>query len=334
MSIITKKTLITGGAGFIGYHLAERLSNDAGNEIVLVDNLIRGRMDRDFSALLARPNINFINGDLTEPATFASFSDGYDEVYHLAAIIGVKNVLNRPQEVVRVNALSTLLLLDWFVKGGGKRLLFSSTSETYAWTQQFYELPIPTPENVPLALTDLNNPRATYAGSKIFGELAVNQYCKAFNKEYIIVRYHNVYGPRMGHEHVIPELFMRAMAKESPLVVYSANHSRAFCYISDAINCTINLMRSDHTSGETYNIGNSKEEATIAELAKIIIQIANCDTTIQEKIAPNDPIKRRCPDISKVISAINYNPKITLREGVALTTAWYRKESNVIERGV
>ena len=325
MSKVGRRILITGGAGFVGFHLAERLSSDASSEIVLVDNLVRGRMDREFLALIAKPNLRFINADLTDMSTYQSLSSGYDEVYHLAAIVGVKNVLANPPQVLRVNALSTILLLDWLVNGGGNRLLYSSTSETYAWTQQFHELPIPTPEDVPLALTDLKNPRATYAGSKIFGELAISQYCKASNGQYVIVRYHNVYGPRMGREHVIPELLLRSMAGESPLVVNSANHSRAFCYVSDAVDCTVALMRGNGTSGETYNVGNSREEVTMGELAKVIMRAVGHDAPIHERDAINDPIRRRCPDISKAAAAVGYHPRVGIEEGVALTAEWYRQ---------
>jgi len=323
-----RKIIITGGAGFVGWHLAMHLSDDAANQITLVDNFVRGKKEDDFERLVSRPNVTVLPADLTDAKTFEGLGTGYDEVYHLAAIIGVKNVLERPHEVVRVNALSTLLLLDWFVKGGGKKLLFSSTSEAYAWTKKFYALPVPTPEEVPLALTDLQNPRSSYAGSKIFGELAVRQYGAIFKKPFVIVRYHNVYGPRMGNEHVIPELYYRALSGQNPLVVYSAAYKRAFCYIHDAVRATVAAMRADKANAQAINIGNDKEEIAIGELAQRILDLADIRAAIEPQEAVNDPITRRCPDITRARTLLGYEPEIDLQSGLEKTLAWYKERYN------
>jgi UDP-glucose 4-epimerase/UDP-glucuronate decarboxylase len=318
------KILISGGAGFIGFHLAERLSRSISNEILLLDNFSRGRLDNDLSLLLQRANIALRSVDLTNPATYQSLETDFDEIYHLGAVIGVKNVLDNPAEVVRVNAMATLHLLDWFCESAKGKLLFSSTSETYAWTQHILELPFPTPEKIPLALTDLENPRSSYAGSKIFGELAVTQYCRFFNRPFVIVRYHNVYGPRMGREHVIPELFLRASVEgQDPLVVYSADHSRAFCYVSDAVDATISAMRAQGANDKTINVGNNSEEVSILELAGRILKTCRPGARIEAKTACNDPIKRRCPDTRTAQVLLNYRPKVCLEEGLKLTLAWY-----------
>ena len=158
---------------------------------------------------------------------------------------------------------------------------------------------MPTPENVPLTLTTLADPRSSYAGSKIFGELAVNQYCRVHDKRFVVVRYHNVYGPRMGHEHVIPELLERTLAGEDPLVVYSAEHTRAFCYVADAVDATVAAMREPGADGQTINIGNDREEVTIADLASRLLTHTDLTPAIEPGVAANDPIKRRCPDLSR-----------------------------------
>jgi len=318
-----RRILVTGGAGFIGFHLTRRLSEDAGAAVTIVDDFSRGRADEEIASLVARPNVSVENADLTDPTAWASLGRGYDEVYHLAAVIGVKHVLARPYDVVRVNALSTIHLLDWFVRGGAQKVVFSSTSEAYAWTRQFHELPLPTPEDVPLSLTSLNDPRSSYAGSKIFGELAVNQYCRAHDARFTVVRYHNVYGPRMGREHVIPELFERALGGEDPLVVYSASHTRAFCFISDAVEATIAVMRDPRADGLTFNIGNDSEEVAIEDLAQRIVAQVAPGVEIEPKTAANDPIERRCPDISRARRLVGYEPKVALDEGLERTLAWY-----------
>jgi UDP-glucose 4-epimerase/UDP-glucuronate decarboxylase len=318
-----RKILITGGAGFIGYNLALRLSQEPTNQLVLVDNLTRGRLDQELEALIGRDNVQLISADLTDAATYEQLGSNYDEVYHLAAILGVQNVMERPHQVLRVNAIATWMLLEWFVQGGGKKLLFSSTSEVYAWTQQFYSLPIPTPEDIPLSLTDLSNPRSSYAGSKIFSELAVTQYCSIYNKPFTIMRYHNVYGPRMGYDHVIPQLFYRALSGQNPLIVYSANYQRAFCYVSDAVTATIKAMQSENANGQTFNVGNDREEIVIGELARRILEKGRIQADIKAQVAAHDPIVRRCPDISRAGQLLDYEPQITLDKGLEETLAWY-----------
>jgi len=325
-SSLAKRVLITGGLGFVGYHVASRLSGDSGTEVVLADNLLRGQLDADAQALLARPNVSLVQCDLSKASSFDEIGTGFDEVYHFAAVIGVQNVLDRPETVLRVNALSVIHLLDWFVAGGGERLVFSSTSEVYAWTRQFHELPVPTPEDVPLAITDLSNPRTSYAGSKILGELAVTHYCRKHNLPFAIVRYHNVYGPRMGMEHVIPQLYYRAaVERQDPLVVYSVDHCRAFCYIDDAVEATIAAVRSPAASGQTLNIGNDREEITIGDLAHKVLEVAGGGTNIQAEVAPNDPITRRCPDISRARTVLDFEPKVTLDSGLHRTCSWYQR---------
>jgi UDP-glucose 4-epimerase/UDP-glucuronate decarboxylase len=322
-----RRILITGGAGFIGYHLARQLATEPGNQIVLVDNLTRGRLDLDLKELLNEPGISFLSADLTDPRSYDLLGKGFDEVYHLAAMIGVRHVLRQPDEVIRVNALSTLYLLEWFTRGGGDRLLFSSTSEAYAWTQKFSALPIPTPEDVPLSLTDLENPRSSYAGSKIFGELAVRQYGALHAKPHAIVRYHNVYGPRMGYDHVIPEIYQRAVGGENPLAVWSINHTRAFCYVLDAVEGTIAALRQCTAPGAVFNLGSDQEEITIGELAQRILSISGIDTVIEPREPNNDPVVRRCPDISRARELLGYVPRYSLNRGLKATIDWYSRRN-------
>src|SRR5579863_4167506 len=142
-----RKILITGAAGFVGCHLARRLLEDETNELVLVDNLVRGQSDEEFAALLENPRAKFKKLNLTAPEAYDELGGDYDEVYHLAAIIGVANVMAKPHDVLRINALTMISLLEWGMRGGGARkILFSSTSEAYAWTQLALAIPVPTPE--------------------------------------------------------------------------------------------------------------------------------------------------------------------------------------------
>ncbi|MFH1190095.1 MAG: NAD(P)-dependent oxidoreductase [Candidatus Omnitrophota bacterium] len=332
-----RRILITGGAGFVGYHLALRLSGEPSSRLILVDNLARGKMDEELKSLIAKPNVRLIRGDLTDRRTYKRLGTGFDEVYHLAAVVGVGIVVDKPQEVLRINAMSTLYLLEWFASGGGKKLLFSSTSEAYAWTNFFHKLPLPTPEDVPLSLTSLDNPRSSYAGSKIFGELAVTQYCDIYKKPFVIIRYHNIYGPRMGYEHAIPQIYHRAFGGQNPLVVYSANHTRTFCYVSDAVDGTIAAMRARRADGGTFNIGSDKEELSIGRLAKLILKKAGIKAGIEPRVYVRDPITRRCPDLSRAKRVLGYRPSVCLDEGLGPTIDWYknrfRKKATALLKG-
>ena len=319
-----RRILITGGGGFIGYHLAHYLSQEPGNKLVLVDNFSRGKHDGELEALVGKPNVHLLSADLTNKELYSTLGGNYDDVYHLAAIIGVRNVLDHPLKVLNVNMTATLNLLEWFVNEGGQKLIFASTSEVYAWTQMFHPLPIPTPEYVPLSLTELSNPRSTYAGTKIFGELAVTQYCNVHNRPFVIVRFHNVYGPRMGNEHVIPQLYYRALNDQKPLSVYSSKHRRAFCYVSDAVTATVEAMYAEAANGQTINIGNDQQEVEIGELARMILKEANLPVAISPQVADYDPIQRRCPDISLARQLLSYQPLINLKEGLGLTLDWYK----------
>ncbi|MEM6884974.1 MAG: SDR family NAD(P)-dependent oxidoreductase [Verrucomicrobiota bacterium] len=322
-----KKILITGGAGFIGFHLLKRLRQEDA-EIVLCDNLSRGVVDAELNEILESPNVSLIEADLTKKEEVEKLGTGFDEVFHLAAILGVENVLRHPDEVMRVNVTATMNILDWCSNGGGKKLFFSSTSEAYAWTKLFHEIPVPTPETVPLSLTDLKNPRASYAGSKVFGELATCQYGEMRDMEYVIVRYHNVYGPRMGLDHVIPQLHQRLIQGERPLKVRSTHHMRAFCYVDDAVDLSLNIMRQSAASGEIFNIGNDTEEISIGDLASKIIKLSELEAEMDSVEAENDPIQRRCPDMSKARKILDYAPRFSLDEGLQETIAWYTRFYN------
>jgi len=148
-----KKVLITGGAGFVGYFLAKKLVEDGNTEVTIIDNLQRGRKDEELDALLNDNSVSFINADITDKSVFDNLRKDYDYIYHLAAVIGVRNVQENPDRVLYVNAISNLLLLEFAKECSNlKKIFFSSTSEIYAGTLKHYGIPVPTPEDVNLTL--------------------------------------------------------------------------------------------------------------------------------------------------------------------------------------
>jgi nucleoside-diphosphate-sugar epimerase len=203
-----------------------------------------------------------------------------------------------------------------------KKLLFPSTSEVYAGTLKYFDLPIPTPEKTPLAITDLKHPRTSYMLSKIYGEAL----CHAADLPFIIIRPHNIYGPRMGINHVIPELLLRSHKQTNggELKVYSLNHKRTFCFIDDAIEQIIGLLNSDYSNRATYNIGSIDEEVSIEELSKVILKVTNKKLRIIGiEDTPGSPTRRK-PDMNETLKIIHKNNWIKLQDGVEQCYEWYR----------
>ena len=316
------KALITGGAGFIGYHLANLLL-ESGYEVVLADNFSRGVNDKFLNELLQSPNVECKSVDLMERDQLNSLDGDFDYIYHFAAIIGVQNVLKRPYDVLHNNVELTFNMIDFARKQSNlKRFIFASTSEIYAGTLLYHGLEIPTPENTPLTLTPLESARTSYMLSKIYGEALLQQSGIPFT----IIRPHNFYGPRMGLSHVIPELLKKAYfaASDGTLEVFSIEHKRTFCYISDAVKIINQLAESDDTQGQAYNIGNETPEVSIGELAKIILEVTGRDIKIAPQPATAGSPSRRCPSMKKVRRFIEIEKATSLREGVQKTFDWYK----------
>lgn len=313
--------LVTGGAGFIGYHLSKSLAAD-GHAVTICDNLSRGRMDDELESLLADPNVEFIRCDLTVSGALEELGR-YDHAYHLAAVQGTKNFYDKPKEVIRTNLLSTINVLDWFVESGSGKLLFSSSSETYAGTINTAGEPLPTPEDVLLSVDDVFNPRWSYGGSKLAGELLLSAYGHTHAMDYLIVRYHNIYGPRMGTDHVISEFVLRALDGAEPFPVYGGDPTRAFCHVDDAVRASRMLMESA-VEEEIFHVGNDEEEIAIRDLAEEVLDAVGHDVELDVQSAPEGSVMRRCPDIGKLRNE-GYEPAVPLDEGLQQTVEWYRE---------
>lgn len=325
--LIMPKVLITGGTGFIGYHLAKRLA-DAGQEVVVVDNFFRSQKDEDLTALLARPNVKLIEADLTAPEAWDKVGTGYDFVYHLVGINGTKLFYEIPHEVLRIGVSTTMHVLDWFrTKNGNSKakILYTSSNEAYAGAlEAFGKLPIPTPENVPLVISDTYNARWSYAGQKLIGELFFIHYAKAYNFRMAIVRPHNFYGPRAGYNHVIPEIVERIGKKVEPFPIFGADDTRSFCYISDAVEAIQMVMESEKTDGGTYHIGTHRE-TVIQELIETLFKITGWKpAALDIKNGPEGSVKRRLADVSKIKADVGWEAKVELEEGLRKTVEWYQ----------
>jgi len=203
------------------------------------------------------------------------------------------------------------------------KILLASTSETYAGTINKGYATVPTPETVPLMIDDIYNPRYTYAITKILGESAFINYARVHGFKTSIVRYHNIYGPRMGAEHVISEFILRILKRESPFKVYGVDPTRAFCYVSDAVRATIMVMESDKTNLEIFNIGNDQEEIKIVDLLQKLLEITDYSPSLEILESPPGSVKRRCPDVAKLEKILGFRPHVSLDEGLLKTYSWY-----------
>ncbi|MDP9293367.1 MAG: NAD(P)-dependent oxidoreductase [Actinomycetota bacterium] len=318
------RALITGGAGFIGAHLAERLVRE-GLEVDLVDDFSRAVHDAELASLESSAKVRVLQRDLRLPGALDDLDDPYRYVVHLAAIVGVGRVVRQPSAVLG----DSVTMLRNVVAAAARqptppRLVFLSTSEVYAGTLASFTLRFPTPESTPLTITELAQPRTAYMLSKIYGEAM----CHYAGVPFTILRPHNVYGPRMGLSHVIPELLQRAHAAVSGgrLEVASVDHRRTFCHIDDAVEMIWRAASSPSCTGETLNIGVSEPEVSIGELAALI------GTTVGKRVeivalppTPGSP-PRRCPDMTRTRALTGYDPQVGLASGIRDTYDWYRTQ--------
>jgi nucleoside-diphosphate-sugar epimerase len=307
------KVLVTGGSGFIGSFLVERLLKE-GCEVKVFDNNFRGR--EDYIADL-KGKIEVIKGDIVSFEQVKNAFKRVDTVFHLAAINGTEYFYKIPDRVLNVNTKGTINTVEALEGSEVEKYVFFSSSEVYG-TPEYY----PTDEKHKLVVSDSSNPRFTYSGSKIIGEIYTHTFCNKLGIDYSIIRPHNIYGPKMGYEHVIPQFITRIVKKEEFTIQGDGSQTRSYCYISDAID-GIMAIGNKKTNGETFNLGNDKEEITALQLSKIVAEVAGVQVMPKfvHLLAGSTP--RRKPSIDKARKLLGYEPKVSLREGLKLTFEWY-----------
>ena len=310
--------LVTGGTGFLGSAVVRRLIAD-GHRVRVLDNNSRGRVER-LRGLEGR--VEFIEGDIRNGDAVRSAVRGVDGVFHLAFINGTEFFYRRPDLVLDVAVKGMTHVIDACVEAGVKELLLTSSSEVYHSPEQ-----IPTDETVALSIPDCYNPRFAYAAGKIISEIMAINHGRRHFERVVIVRPHNVYGPDMGWEHVIPQLVLRmnglATHPEDPVpfpVQGTGLQTRSFVYIDDFVDgLALALERGEHLG--IYHVGTT-EELTIAEVARAIGDFFGR----RIRIVPGDPaaggVLRRCPDITK-IARLGYRPKVRLRDALPRVAQWY-----------
>jgi nucleoside-diphosphate-sugar epimerase len=311
--------LVTGGTGFIGSALVRELLR-SGFDIRILDDDSRGR-----SARLGdiRDSVELVRGDVRDLAAVRRAMTGASAVAHLAFINGTEFFYSKPELVLEVAVKGIVNTLDAAIQAGVGRYYLMSSSEVYQLASR-----IPTDESVAMSIPDPLNPRYSYAGGKIISELMAINYGRRYFEKTVIVRPHNVYGPDMGQEHVIPAFAIRMkqqMARHPsgtiPFEIQGDGlQTRAFVYIDDFVDgCARAFLQGDNLG--IYHVG-TQEEVPMTMVAQLVAKA--CDRQIELLAGPERAggTPRRCPDISKV-RALGYEPKVSLEEGVRQTVAWY-----------
>jgi nucleoside-diphosphate-sugar epimerase len=315
--------LITGGAGFIGYHLAQH-HHQRGDRVMIMDNLFKadGRVDQEFESFIKNEGVRYIPADLTRPVAVDKGA-GFDLVYHLAAINGTRLFYEMPYQLARANLLMTLNLLDWLEGQQIGKLVYASTSEVYAGCEQVGLLTIPTAEDIPVVFPQPTNVRFSYGTSKFMGEFLCFQFGEKMKVRTSVVRYHNIYGPRMGTRHVIPEFILRMKERENPFRIFGGQETRAFCYVEDAVTATRLVATTPGCDREVVHIGNMKEEITIEALAKRLMKQFGESFDLLESGGRSGSVSRRCPDTDKLKRLTGFEARVPLEDGLSRTREWY-----------
>jgi dTDP-glucose 4,6-dehydratase/UDP-glucose 4-epimerase len=307
------KVLVTGGRGFIGARLVLDLLAE-GVDVRVLDDGSRGGAELP-------AEVDALDGDVRDAETVQATCRGVDAVVHLAAVQGTRNFYKFPDAVLDVNLRGVLNVAQGCAAEDVQRLVFSSSSEVYGIPSEF-----PTPESAPLVVPDPTNPRWSYAASKIAGELVVTHTARRHGFEYAILRYHNVYGPAMGWDHVIPEFISRLVRDEEFTVQGDGSQRRAFCYVDDAVTPTRAALTVDAAANGIFNVGNPAEEHSINDLIALLEGVTG--RTIHPRYVPFEQAgtDRRVPDVSRAERALGLRPTVTLEDGLRRTYDWYAEQ--------
>ena len=311
--MVTMNIVITGGSGFVGSYLCEKLIND-GHKIIVIDNLLTGSTE-NINNLLDNENFSFIEHDVQD---HIEIEDKVDYVLHFASAASPKAYTEHPVNTLKAGSVGTINTLGLAKKHSAEYLL-ASTSEVYGD-------PLISPQNEEYwGNVNPNGERSMYDEAKRFAEAAVATYSRSYGLKTKIVRIFNTYGPRMqlNDGRVVTNFIVQALRNENITIYGDGTQTRSFSYVEDTVAGIISLMNS--TEYDVFNIGNPNE-MTVGKLAEKIIELTDSTSEIKYLELPNDDPKQRKPDITKAKTKLNWEPKVNLDEGLAKTITWVEEQ--------
>ena len=305
--------VITGGSGFVGSYLCEKLIND-GHEVIVIDNLLTGSTE-NIKNLMDNENFLFVEHDVQD---HIEIENKVDYVLHFASAASPKAYTEHPVNTLKAGSVGTINTLGLAKKHNAEYLL-ASTSEVYGD-------PLISPQNEEYwGNVNPNGERSMYDEAKRFAEAAVATYSRSYDLKTKIVRIFNTYGPRMqlNDGRVVTNFITQALRNENITIYGDGSQTRSFSYVEDTVAGIISLMNSSEY--DVFNIGNPTE-MTVGELAEKIIELTDSTSEIKYLELPNDDPKQRKPDITKAKTKLNWEPKVNLDEGLAKTITWVEEQ--------
>jgi len=313
------RVVILGAAGFIGYHLAKSLAVEAKVDLLLVDNFIRGANDEDFLKLSGLQNVNFAELDLSKESSFENLFNKSDLVINCAALNGTQNFYQVPLDVMLNTGISAFFAARYAALAQVHKYIYLGSSESYAGGVNLGFVGVPTSESVPLVIENVENIRWSYSLGKTFGEIACYSANSQLGLNFQILRIHNIYGPRMGNKHVIPDLIEKF--RLGNMDVPGHGESRAFMYIDDLVGVVRFLIANENNDIKLMNVG-SQTETLIKILAEKIAKVLEIEKAIKPLESWPGSVKRRLPDTSLLRSIYAFD-ETSLDEGLDKTISWY-----------
>lgn len=319
MALSGRRILLTGGAGFIGSHLIERLI--PANRVVVFDNYHRDALSG--SGLAKNPQVEVIKGDVTDFDQVRAAVKGCDAVIHLASIAGVDTVLKNPVLTMKVSMLGTYHALEASREAGTvKRFIDFSTSEVFGrYAYQVTEFDATT-------LGHVGEARWTYAVAKLATEHLALNYHKQYQLPTCAIRPFNIYGPRQVGEGAVHHFIVRALKGETLTIHNDGSQIRSWCYVDDIIDAVLLAVEREGAVGHAFNIGNPRSTVTIFNLAREIIRLSSSGSRIEFVKWPHADVEIRVPAVEKATELLGYKAQIDLEEGLLRTIQWYRRQLN------
>ena len=321
-----KRVLITGGGGFLGVSLAERLVKD--NQVVLLDTNFETNTFA-YSGLKGNKNIELAEIDILDAPEVSRIAQDAQIVVHMAAMVGVQEVLNNALYTLDVNYIGTSNLLKAVAQNPDcQRIACFSTSEVFGAGA------FGIAEDGNTVLSSVQDVRWCYCISKLASEQLALSYYRQQNVPSVVIRPFNIFGPKRVGDHVVLRFILKALKNEDLEVYGDGTQIRAWCYVDDFVDALLQCLEVKEAVGQAFNIGNARNTLTISELAKKIISLCNSKSRIIFKAIDFTDVDIRVPNITKARDILGYEPKFDLEEGLARTIEWVRDNTSELESRV